>query len=249
MSLIPRLFPRSMLEMDNWFRPSLDIFDPFDELDNMIGRNLHWLVRPSFMTERKPRLPEKYRITVNCAGYKPESLKTEFKDNKLIVSGIEEYKDSDDFSKREFKKTYKIPDNAEVDKLRSFFAGKHLVVELPLKQKELGTNEEDQEDWFPQIVDGDSGTKKVSLNTFVPKGIDPSKMSVTCKDRDLIIKAEDKVEKEDSFSLTYFYKHYRLPENTDFNALKCELKDSKLSIQAPLNSAVKSEMKIPIQQF
>jgi HSP20 family molecular chaperone IbpA len=239
-----------MLEMDNWFRPSLDIFDPFDELDNMIGRNLHWLSRPSFMLERKrPRVPEKYRITVNCAGYKPESIKTEVKDNKLVVSGIEEFKDkdSDDFSKKEFKKSYKLPENAEVDKLSSFVAGKHLVVEVPLKQKEAEKIEEEQEDCFPKIVDGENGSRRVKLDTFVPKGIDPSKLSVTCKDRDLIIKAEDKVEGDGTFSQTYFYKHYRLPENTDFNALKCELKDNKLSIQAPLNAAAKHDIQVPIQ--
>ena len=41
MSLIQHsLFPRSMLDMDTWFRPTLDVFDPFDELDTMLGRNL-----------------------------------------------------------------------------------------------------------------------------------------------------------------------------------------------------------------
>ncbi|CAF1132482.1 unnamed protein product, partial [Brachionus calyciflorus] len=44
MSLIPHRFPRSMFEMDFWSRPehlglgpsTLDLFDPFDELDHMM---------------------------------------------------------------------------------------------------------------------------------------------------------------------------------------------------------------------
>jgi len=242
MSLVPHIFPRSMLAIDNWFRPSLDIFDPFDELDNMMCRNSLWLRKPFFMSEIRPRLPEKYRITVDCDGYKSESLKTEVSDNKLIVSGVEEFgnKDCDDFSKKEFKKTYKLPENAEADKLSSFYAGRHLVVEIPLKPND------EEEDLFPRIVDSDGGCKKVALNTLVPKGVDPEKLSVTCKDRDLIIKAEDKVQSENSFSQTYFYKHFRLPENTDFNAIRCELRDSKLTIQAPLFSVTRNEIQIPI---
>lgn len=249
MSLIPHDFmPRSMLEMDNWMRPSLDLFDPFDDLDHMMSRNLHWLQRPQGLMENflRPRVPEKYRITLDCSGYNPNSLKTEVKDGKLVITGLEEHgsPDSDDYVKREFRKTYKLPPNAEVDKLISFFAGRHLVVEVPLK---LESENILQEELFPQIIDGPNGQKEVKLNCTVPQGIDPSKLSVTCKDRDLVIKAQDKVEREDGISQTFFYKHYRLPENTNLNALKCELKDHKLTVHAPMQAALKHHHHIPIE--
>ena len=49
MSLIDtQLFPRSMFDMENWLNEStkgestLDMFDAFDELDTIMGRNLQW---------------------------------------------------------------------------------------------------------------------------------------------------------------------------------------------------------------
>ena len=63
MSLVPitpSFFPRSMFDMDMWARPSslgvgpstLDLFDPFDELDRMMSRNLMWLNEPE--TSKEP---------------------------------------------------------------------------------------------------------------------------------------------------------------------------------------------------
>ena len=55
-----------------------------------------------------PSVPQKYRITVDCAGFSPNSIKTELKDDKksVVVSGKEDYKASkDDWSNKEFKKT------------------------------------------------------------------------------------------------------------------------------------------------
>ena len=92
MSLIEHsIFPRSRFGLDNmWLsRPSLlepmmptslDIFDPFDELDRLMSRNLHWLNQEPVKelgTRLGPRVPEKYRVTLDCAGYESTSIKTE----------------------------------------------------------------------------------------------------------------------------------------------------------------------------
>lgn len=95
-----------------------------------------------------------------------------------------------------------------------FFAGGHLVIEVPLLK-------ETTEDLFPRITETIDGNKSISMTCAVPNGIHPSNVSVTCKDRDLIIKAEDKIEKPDSMTRMYYYKRCTLPENTDFKALKC----------------------------
>ena len=246
MSLIQHgFFPRSSFKMDNWFaNPTLDWFDPFDELDHMIGRNMQWLQRPAFMEPLplQPKVPQKYRVTVDCQGHDPKSIKTEFKDGKLFVNGRDEVKHGeDDYSIKEFKKSYKLPDNAEVDKLVSFFAGGQLVIEVP-----LDVHGKQEEDLFPQIVEKD-GAKQVSLHCSVPHGIDPSKVHVTCKDRDLIIKAEDHVQKPDGVSKTYYYKRCTLPENTDFSAIKCHLENNKISISAPMNPALTGPRQIAIE--
>ena len=73
-------------------------------------------------------------------------------------------------------------------------------------------------------------------------------LSVTVRDRDVIIKAEDKIEKDDTVSTFSFYKRCTLPENTDFGALKCTMEDQKLTITAPLNADSKQNYRqIPIE--
>lgn len=256
MALIPHgFFPRSAFDMDQWFKPvvphgaghsTLDLFDPFDELDHMIGRNLQWLNKPDFLPmPLLPRVPQKYRITVDCVGFKPESIKTEVKGHKLIVTAREEVKHDDDFSIKEFKKTYELPKHAEIEKLVSFMAPHgELVVEVPLKE----TDTHKHEDLFPRIVDvPNGGGKAVSLQFGVPENIDPSKISVHIKDRDLIVKAEDKVQKPDGVSKFYYYKRTTLPENTDFAALKCNYDNHQIQVSAPLKLDYKPYKNVPIE--
>lgn len=242
-------FPRSMFDMDSWFTPTLDIFDPFDDLDHMLGRNLEWLTIPTFMKRRQPRVPRKYRITLDCAGYNPKSIKTEIQNNKLILYGKEEDKNENgDYSTKEFRKSYNLPENAEVDKLVSFMTRNgHLVVEVPLKV-ETQSAVTNTDDLFPKLVESNDGKKYVTMNCSVPTNIDPSKLTVTCKDRDIIIKAEENQETNDTKSRMYYYKRCTMPENTDFNSLKCHYENGQLSIQAPLNPALENNHRqIPIE--
>lgn len=241
MSLVSHSFlPRSMFDMDTWFPTTLENFDPFDELDHLLGRNIEWLTRPGFLEPMPPKIPRKYRVTVDCVGYTPGSIKTNINEGNLIVSGKEEFKDKDgDFSTKEFKKTYKLPSNAETDKLVSFVTrhGK-LVVEVPLKAEK-----QQREDLLP-IVENN----QVHMSCSLPKNIDPSKISVTCKDRDLIIKADDKVEKGDTVSNISYYKRCTMPTNTDFNQLKCHFENNQLTVEAPINLSLDAPFKqIPIE--
>ena len=251
--LIPHSFmPRSMFDMDLWSRPiypgfgtsTLDLFDPFDELDRMIGRNFNWLVKPPFMSKSNARIPNKFRVTIDCTGYSPKSIKTEVKDGKLTVSGSEgeaKANNDEDFSMKQFRKTYKLPENADADKLASFMTSNgRLVVEVPLK---INENEKTRlstvrDDFFPRI---NEENKTVSMSLALPEGIDPAKINVTCKDRELVVKYQDKKETNDSFSNIYFYKQVLLPENTEFNSLKCSYENNMLSITAPLNTDFKDK--------
>lgn len=247
MSLIEhKFFPRSMFDYDTWNRPlsaafepltTLDLFDPFDDLDNVLARNMAWINQPDFLRQvAVPRVPHKYRVTADCFGYKPDAIKTEILDGKLVVSGKEGDAGRDehsDYSFKEFKRTYTLPNNLETDKMVSFITkdGK-LVVEIPFK-------EEKKESLFPSVAEDKDGKKRVTMNFDLPKNVDPSKLKVTCKDRDLIVQAEDKVAKEDGESQFYYYRRCTFPENTDFDALKCTLENNKLAIEAPINANFK----------
>jgi HSP20 family molecular chaperone IbpA len=238
-------FPRSMFDWDSWydspalldFRPTtLDIFDPFDELDRVMSRNLLWLNKPESFTDvlaLGPKYPEKHRITVDCSGYNPASLKTELKDDKLIVTGKERKPSGgEDYSISEFKRTFELPKNVDKSKMVSFVTSAgQLVVELPFRVDEARKG-----DVVPRLVDGEAGRKHVELNAVIPENIDPTKLTVTCKDRDLIMKADYKVQKPDGVSKVHYYRRTTLPDNTDFDAIKCTFDNNLLSVTAPLST-------------
>ncbi len=66
MPITPSFFPRSMFDMDLWSRPTslglgpstLDLFDPFDELDRMMSKNLMWLNHPEMINDIIPLTPK-----------------------------------------------------------------------------------------------------------------------------------------------------------------------------------------------
>lgn len=217
-----------------------------------------------------PKVPQKYRISVDCTGFSPNSIKTEVKGNKLIVTGKEETKEEGgghDYSIREFRKSYDLPSSSEHDKMVSFMtAGGNLIIELPLKETKTSPNA----DLYPHIVDNSDGSKSVCMKFVLPTNVDPAKANVMVKDRDLIFRVEDKVEKPDKTSRYYYYKvclymrqsfyisnnyiftvlkRTTLPENTEFDKLKCEMKDNnQISISAPLNTEfTRSYRTIPIE--
>jgi HSP20 family molecular chaperone IbpA len=256
MSLIPHsLFTRSLFNMDEWMRPldqrfltlnTLDMFDPFDELDTTLGRNMRWLSRPDFLAPMIPRVPNKYRVSLDCQGYNPKSIKIECKNNVLHVEASEKSKPdaNGDYFNKEFKKTYNLPSNAECDQLVSFMTNDgQLVIEIPLKQKGLL-----DEASFPKIVDGPNGTKEVNIQFKVPEGIKPENIDVNVKDRCLVIKAEDKKEAPDGFSRFNYYQKTTLPESTDLEKLKCKFENGQLSVTAPVDTTQSLEYKkIPIE--
>ena len=87
MSLIPHaIFPRRMMNLDAWMSPlttqfptmgslmgkqadwltptSLDMFDPFDELDTLMSHDIDWLHRPEFLPIQ-PRVQQKVTQILN----------------------------------------------------------------------------------------------------------------------------------------------------------------------------------------
>ena len=84
-----------------------------------------------------------------------------------MIAYEEEKRSKSNFSVREFKRTFDIPSQAEVDKLVSFLTKNGLlVIEVPLKP-------DDQFDLLPRISDDG---KSVSYKFSVPDNFDISKL-------------------------------------------------------------------------
>jgi len=263
MSLIQHsFFPRRMFDMDTWMpsllSPSLgqssfgspfsqfstspstlDLFDPFDDIDRMMSRNLQWFNRPSsWMPSISPSVPQKYRVSVDASGFSPDSIKTEQKEEGgkrlLTVHALEHSgkKGGDDYLRKEMRKTFALPDNIDLDQMASFMTPNgQFVVEYPLRETERTTNLS----LLPQIVDADQGGKQVQMNFPLPMNVDPNKVQVSIKDRDLIMRVEDRQESPDRFSRTHIYTRTTLPDNTDFSQLRCVFDNNQLSVTAPIN--------------
>lgn len=271
-TITPSFFPRSALDMDLWNRPlgsttaspfttdpfftdpfgttSLDLFDPFSDLDRLMSRNIRWLNEPDILPSRLrlPGIPQKYRVTLDCAGYNENSIKTEVKGNKLIISGCEgdeKLKGTENYTLREFKQTYDLPDYVDKTKLVSFMTNDgSLVVEFPFKEERLGVGEASV---WPVV---DETNKKVSLDVNIPRDVDPEKLHVTCKDMDLVIRADYRVKREDGStrSRVHYLRRCTLPENTDFNSLKCEVDQHHLTVSAALGPHHKKRVPIEYKQ-
>jgi HSP20 family molecular chaperone IbpA len=264
-SITPSIFPRS-LDTELWNRPlnsslfnrpfgsnlslrdpfdssifspdfgttALDLFDPFNEIDRLANRSIRWLNEPSILPSRlmSPLIPQKFRISLDCSGYNENSIKTEVKGNLLKISakeGGEAQKGKGDYNIREFSKTYDLPEYVDSKKLVSFMTNDGtLVVEFPWKENAMGSVS-----LLPNI---DEKNKTVSLDVVVPDNIDPDKVHVTCKDRDLIVRADYRVKNDDGStrSRVHYLRRTTLPENTDFNSLKCEAEQNKLHLTAQL---------------
>jgi HSP20 family molecular chaperone IbpA len=297
MSLIP-IFDWDRL---TWASGAGEFFDPFDDLDASFGR---WIHRPLLFPAPLlplPWVPNKFRITVDVAGYNSDSVKTDVQGGKVVVTAKEEDKqDNNDYTLREFRRSYELPKNAETEKLTSFVTRSGLLlIDVPLKREQQDQNNNQNnnnnnnknnnhnnnnrnynhqqnnqnreqnnnhsqknqsqevnahrtplfafDDMFPKISDDG---KSMSLHVTLPEQIDPTKISCTVKDRELVIRAEDKTEKKDGVTSAYsFFQRRTLPSNTDVNALRCTVKDNKLTVSGPLLTAQASQgRQIPIER-
>ena len=86
LSLIPSFLPRALMDVNLLRDPlslrNLDIFDPFDEIDRLLNKNISWLTLPSELESAlqiTPKVPEKYRVSLTCPGFSEDSISTQVK--------------------------------------------------------------------------------------------------------------------------------------------------------------------------
>lgn len=64
-------------------------------------------------TSISPAISEKFRVQLNVAGFNPESIKTRVEGRKVIVEAKQEERHGEgDYSIREIRKTYDLPEHA-----------------------------------------------------------------------------------------------------------------------------------------
>jgi HSP20 family molecular chaperone IbpA len=185
-----------------------------------------------------------HEITLDCSGFNSESIKISTSEDKtkLVVFGQEKtdnLNEADvekDFSLKEFRRTFQLPANVDVDKLKSRFDDSLLVIGVPFKP-----NPENAKTNSPYnnciVFENENGQKCVKFCLNLPEIIDADKVRVICKDQDVIVRAEDKIEtSEGGVNQIFYYKRTSFPQNTDFQSLKCTFNEGKLEIVAPLNT-------------
>lgn len=200
----------------------------------------------------KPKRAQKHRIRVDLHGLSPKSIKTEISEDKsrLIVSGQEgERHEEADFFVKELRRTFKLPENVETDKMTSFVTRNgDLMIEFPIREEKpqvAKPNNESLIDVKPQNENGENF--KVSMQ--LPENVDASKIKVTCRDRDVVVEINDETKtSEGAVSQVYFYRRNTIPEYADVNAVKCALENNTLTIEAPRLARPISNLKtIPIE--
>ena len=86
----------------------------------------------------------------------------------------------------------------------------------------------------------DDAGQKVTISCSVPKDIDKSVLNVSRKDLEIIIKARYEDE---------YFKQCQMPENTDFDQLKCYYEGDILKIEAPIKSKEIHKIEIENRNF
>jgi len=268
-------FPRELFDFENFLGPSLDLFDPFDEIDlasHRMQTALQWLQDPPRLQRelcpvtghKKRPHSDKFRVTLDVHGYKPEDLSVKVVGRKLFIEGKQEVRDGEDFSVKEMRKTYDIPEHASFEHMTSFLTAKGtLVVEFPLitqgkerddhhhqlqkygaNIKEFNFDEFFKSAFEPKIIDDvEKGGKRIDLSLDM-SGFRPDQIQIHLKDRDLVVQGESSSSDKHNTARSYIYKAVTLPSNIDVEHMRSFLHDGKrLIITAPYHenaSAIKN---------
>ncbi|CAF0899848.1 unnamed protein product [Adineta steineri] len=209
-----------------------------------------------------PALSEKFRVQLNVDGFTPESIKTRVEGRKVIVEAKQEDRQGDgNYSIREIRKTYDLPEHADANNLASFVTPNNmLVVEVPvthphierrLSQTLADTNTLAQfgqyrdpvfdyagfigsSDFRPRIIDTNINGQKQLKMALAVKNYRPEQIKVSVKNDELIIQAENTYNDNNRSERSFLTKSISLPPGTKVDQLRSFLNaDGQLEIEAP----------------
>ncbi|CAF1162525.1 unnamed protein product [Rotaria sordida] len=209
-----------------------------------------------------PALSEKFRVQLDVAGFKPETIRTRVEGRKVIVEAKQEDRIGfNDYNIREIRKTYDLPEYADSFNLASYVTPSNmLVVEVPVNNPRIerrlsqGQSEANalvqfgqfrdpifdyhgfvaSSDFHPRIVDTyNSGQKQLKMNLAV-KNYRPEQIKVSVKNDELIVQAEHIYSDSNRSERSFLTKSITLPPGTQIEQLRSFLNaDGQLEIEAP----------------
>jgi len=251
---------------DRFFGEQLDLFDPWRDFDtfptalSMMPNEFRWINEP--LRPTTTRLPsEKFRVQLNVAGFNPESIKTRVDGRKVIVEAKQEEKQPNgDFSHREIRKTYDLPEHADASHLASYVTPNNmLVIEVPIRNPERERRLEEAKkddkslaqfgqyrdpffdyagflgssDFQSRVVDKGNNQKQLEM-TVGMKNFRPQEIKVSVKNNELIVQGEHRQKDGHHSERTFFFKSAPLPPGTQVDHLQSHLTDDgQLKIEAP----------------
>lgn len=240
--------------ISSFMHPMLDIVSPFMDRQMMSsGRQQpSWFnigsSQRSFRPQRKlsqgsgvTKMPQKYRIVVACPNLSASSLKAQIKrssgseQSHLVV-----------FGGKQFKRSFTLPKQVECNKMTKFVLPTgQLCVEFPFLEVPTSLDIT----LSPKIFKSPEG-RIMSLCVPIPRFVDPSKVQLQTKGREIIVRFEQRCDSCECVSRVYFYNRVTLPDSVDMNSLKCKSDKHRLMITAPFSgvTGVAKLRVIPIQR-
>lgn len=276
MSLFPitryRLFDDPF---DRFFGDQLHFFDPWNDFDTsptaLMPRSFRWINEPRRLTHSSSRRnaegdtlrtphSEKFRVQMNVAGFNPDTIKTRVESRKVIVEAKQEDRQpGGDFSLREIRKSYDLPEHADAKNVASYVTPNHmLVIEAPIINPEMERRLQTKADsgslaqfgqyrdplfdysgfltgseFQPRIVDVADGKKQLQM-TLPMKGYRPDEIRVSVKNNDLIVQGEHNYKDKNRSERSFSTKSVTLPPGTQIEHLQSQLTDKgELMVDAP----------------
>jgi len=278
-------FDRFFGDQLNFFDPWRD-FDTFPTALSTFPNSFRWINEPrriahktasSFHTSSNnlgsgntllpittttvPALSEKFRVQLNVAGFNPDTIKTRVEGRKVIVDAKQEDRQSGgDYSIREIRKTYELPEHADSSNLASFVTPNNmLVIEVPvnaprMERRPSQTLADTQAlslfgqfrdpifdypgfiaspDFRPRVLDIGNGQKQIKMSLAV-KNYRPEQIKVSVKNNQLLIQAENIYNDNNRSERSFLTKSISLPPGTQVEQLRSFLNnDGQLEIEAP----------------
>jgi len=138
------------------------------------------------------KMPQRFRVLIDCTSCNPKLLKTHIKtvnDQKHLVVCTDEQKikkggDTSLIGCKNFKRTYTLPKQVDIKKMISCVTPNgQFVVEFPLEEEACSLNI----DMVPKIEKTPEG-RMMTLRVPIPQSIDPTKVTLMAKDRDVIVR-------------------------------------------------------------
>ncbi|CAF0787819.1 unnamed protein product [Rotaria sordida] len=250
------------------FGNPLDFFDPWGDYNTtqlIVPNAFRWINEPLCLARRrlKPRLKEKFRIQLNVDGFNQDTIQTQIDGKKLVVQAKYDDRQGDgDFNYREMRKSYDLPEDADVDNIVSFVTPNNmLVIEVPIRHPEVERHLVEAQDeaskelvpfgqyrkpifdqvgfldncgFHQRIVETDNNGKKQLQISLSMKNIKPNLINVSVKDNLLTVQCEHSYKDENCLQRSFFRKSMTLPPGTQVDQLRSQITDDgELKIDAP----------------